>query len=260
VPAAEDPDERDLPGRRRVGNPATGRDEFPARIGDSYDFNRNFGDPGFVAPRATLDQLFQFTGRGGFIGGATRLPASWAVEWDRFVDKADPDPRHFARAIDTQLADDLSVMRNEPRDLAGIQEHLAKRNLLRGYLLSLPTGEAVARALAIRPLTRAELLRGAPAGVRSALTSPELSGRTPLWYHVLKEAEVLTAGHSLGPVGSRIVAETIIGLIRHDPQSVLDVVPAWGQAPVPTIGTGPQARTVISLADLLEVAGVMPPA
>lgn len=370
VPAAEDPDERDLPGRRRVANPATGRDEFPARIGDSrndenllvaqlhvaylrfhnavahaiqvaepglskqdllaraqqftrhchqwlivhdylrtvtvpgtvdwvlagqpglylsrfpqsgpeamplefsvaafrfghsqirnsYDFNRNFGDPGFVAPRATLDQLFQFTGRGGFIGGATRLPANWAVEWDRFVDKADPDPRHFARAIDTQLADDLSVMRNEPRDLAGIQEHLAKRNLLRGYLLGLPTGEAVARALAIRPLTRGELLRGAPAGVRSALTSPELSGRTPLWYYVLKEAEVLTAGNSLGPVGSRVVAETIIGLVRHDPQSFLNVVPAWGTAPVPTLGTGPQARTITGLPDLLELAGVTPPA
>jgi hypothetical protein len=369
VPCAEDPDERDLPGRRRVPNRATGRDEFPARIGDSrndenlvvaqlhlaylrfhnavahaiqvaeprlskkdllaraqqftrhthqwlivhdylrtvtvpgtvdwvlsahpglylsrfpadrpeamplefsvaafrfghsqirnsYDYNRNFGDPGFVAPRASLEQLFQFTGRGGFIGGATGLPMNWAIEWDRFVDKADPDGRHFARAIDTQLADDLSVMRNEPRDLAGIQEHLAKRNLLRGYLLSLPTGEAVARELAIRPLTRAELLRNTPAGVRSALTSPQLSGRTPLWYYVLKEAEVLTGGSALGPVGSRLVAETIIGLIRHDPDSFLSSMPAWGAAAVPTLGTGPEARTITSLPDMLEVAGVMPP-
>lgn len=369
VPATEDPAERDLPGRRRVANRATGRDEFPARIGDSrndenlvvaqlhlaylrfhnavahaidatepglskpallakaqrfvrhthqwlivqdylrtvtvpgtvdwvlsahpglylnrfpadrpeamplefsvaafrfghsqirnaYDYNRNFGDPGFVAPRATLDQLFQFTGRGGFIGGATRLPENWAIEWDRFVNKADPDPRHFARAIDTQLADDLSVMRNEPRDLAGIQEHLAKRNLLRGYLLGLPTGEAVARALAIRPLTRAELLRSTPAGVRSALTSPQLTGRTPLWYYVLKEAEVLTGGNSLGPVGSRLVAETVIGLVRHDPESYLNGVPAWGAESVPTLGTGPQARTITTIADLLDVAGVLPP-
>lgn len=227
-----------------------------SQVRNAYDYNRNFGDPGFVAPRATLDQLFQFTGRGGFIGGAQALPENWAIEWDRFVDKADPDPRHFARAIDTQLADDLSVMRNEPRDLAGIQEHLAKRNLLRGYLLGVPTGEAVARALRIRPLTRAELLRGAPAGVRSALTSPELTGRTPLWYYVLKEAEVLTSGNSLGPVGSRLVAETIIGLMRHDPESFLTSVPAWGTAPVPVMPGGDGARTIGSLADLLDVAGV----
>ncbi|HEY0216209.1 MAG TPA: peroxidase family protein [Cellulomonas sp.] len=78
-----------------------------SQIRNAYDFNRNFGDPGFVAQRATLEQLFQFVGRGGFIGGATALPGNWAIEWDRFVRKADPDPRHFARGIDTQLADDL---------------------------------------------------------------------------------------------------------------------------------------------------------
>ncbi|HEY0216210.1 MAG TPA: hypothetical protein VGC57_07455 [Cellulomonas sp.] len=152
-------------------------------------------------------------------------------------------------------------MRNEPRDLAGIQEHLAKRNLLRGYLLGIPTGEAVAAALAIQPLTREELLRGAPAGARSALTSPQLSGRTPLWYYVLKEAEVLTSGNSLGPVGSRLVAETIIGLIRHDPDSYLGSAgPAWGDAPVPTLVSGDGTRRIASISDLLTLAGVMPPA
>jgi hypothetical protein len=229
-----------------------------SQIRNAYDYNRNFGDPGFVAPRASLEQLFQFTGRGGFIGGAPTLPFNWAIEWDRFTDKGDSDPRHFARPIDTQLADDLSVMRNEPADLAGIQEHLAKRNLLRGYLLSIPTGEAVARAVQIRPLTQGELERSTPAGVRSALRSPELSGRTPLWYYVLKEAEVLTGGDSLGPVGSRLVAETIIGLIEHDPDSYRNAVAPWGEAAVPTIPTT-EGRPVeiTSLRDLLRFAGVL---
>lgn len=231
-----------------------------SQIRNAYDYNRNFGDPGFVLPRATLDQLFQFTGRGGFVGGAPSLPFSWAVEWDRFTDKADPDPRHFARPIDTQLADDLSVMRNEPADLAGIQEHLAKRNLLRGYLLSIPTGEDVARALQIRPLSQDELERSTPAGVRSALRSPELSGRTPLWYYVLKEAEVLTGGDSLGPVGSRLVAETIIGLVEHDPDSYRNAVAPWGEAAVPTLpAVDGRPVEITSLRDLLAFAGVMAP-
>jgi hypothetical protein len=75
---------------------------------------------------------------------------------------------------------------------------------------------------------------------------------------VLKEAEVLTSGNSLGPVGSRLVAETIIGLMRHDPESFLTSVPAWGTAPVPVLPGGNGARTIGGLGDLLAVAGVTP--
>ena len=31
---------------------------------------------------------------------------------------------------------------------------------------------------------------------------------TPLWYYILKEAEVFSQGRTLGPVGGRIVTET----------------------------------------------------
>ena len=39
-----------------------------------------------------------------------------------------------------------------------------------------------------------------------------LEGSAPLWYYILKEAEVRHHGHHLGDVGSRIVAETLVGL------------------------------------------------
>ena len=55
------------------------------------------------------------------------------------------------------------------------------------------------------------------------LTDGGFETATPLWYYVLKEAEVLANGNSLGPVGSRIVAETLIGQLRADPQSFLNV-------------------------------------
>ncbi len=43
--------------------------------------------------------------------------------------------------------------------------------------------------------------------------------KTPLWYYVLKEAEVFGNGQHLGPLGSRIVAETLCGLVIHGPNT-----------------------------------------
>ena len=53
----------------------------------------------------------------------------------------------------------------------------------------------------------------------SALTAGGFLEATPLWFYVLKEAEVRANGNSLGEVGSRIVVETIIGQLRADPYS-----------------------------------------
>ena len=50
---------------------------------------------------------------------------------------------------------------------------------------------------------------------------------TPLWYYVLAEAKVANGGMSLGPVGGRIVAETLIGLLRADPTSYLSAYPRF---------------------------------
>jgi hypothetical protein len=50
---------------------------------------------------------------------------------------------------------------------------------------------------------------------------------TPLWYYVLAEAKHASGGLTLGPVGGRIVAETLIGLFRADPASYLSVYPRF---------------------------------
>src|SRR5262249_7918155 len=78
-------------------------------------------------------------------------------------------------------------------------------------------GEAVALAMGIEPLSPKQL----------EITQPSLIENTPLWYYVLKEAEVLCGAHHLGPVGARIVAETLIGLLWGDPLSYLRVQPTW---------------------------------
>jgi hypothetical protein len=40
---------------------------------------------------------------------------------------------------------------------------------------------------------------------------------TPLWYYILKEAEIMEHGLRLGPVGVRIVGEVITGLLQINP-------------------------------------------
>jgi hypothetical protein len=57
--------------------------------------------------------------------------------------------------------------------------------------------------------------------------SGEFVGNAPLWFYVLKEAEKKRDGKRLGPVGARIVAEVLLGLLAGDPQSFPTVQPAW---------------------------------
>ena len=75
----------------------------------------------------------------------------------------------------------------------------------------------------------------------------------PLWFYVLKEAEARGAGNRLGPVGGRIVAEVLLGLLRADPDSYLTVDPTW----TPTL---PRHDGVsFGLADLLLFAAAQLP-
>jgi hypothetical protein len=55
-----------------------------------------------------------------------------------------------------------------------------------------------------------------------------LGRETPLWYYVLREAELLGGGGlNLGPVGGRIVGEVLIGLLQADPSSYVQQWPDW---------------------------------
>jgi hypothetical protein len=226
-----------------------------------YDWNRNFGRPGNNGKSfATFDQLFQFTGKSvppfGF--NLPNLPSNWPAEWARMVDKNSLEPDRFARRIDTRLAPPLHQLRNEgagdPADpINKMLKELAIRNLLRGYRLALPTGQAVAAALGVPVLTRADLETNSTDEIKAALEQGEFFDRTPLWFYVLKEAEVRASGNSLGEVGSRIVAATIIGQIRKDRGSYLNQT-SWGPAQGVRL---PDGRPVRSIADFLRFAGVL---
>lgn len=96
----------------------------------------------------------------------------------------------------------------------------------------------------VAPLHAADLEELAPLGVG-------FERSTPLWYYVLKEAEVAADGLHLGPVGGRIVAEVFIGLLQTDPSSYLASRPRWQ----PTL---PARDGVFRMTDFLTFAGVDP--
>jgi hypothetical protein len=76
--------------------------------------------------------------------------------------------------------------------------------------------------MGVVPLTNAEL----------GLDDPGWGGKAPLWYYVLKEAELqVEGGKHLGEVGGRIVAETILGILFADKSSYLNASPTWRPAP-----------------------------
>ncbi len=103
----------------------------------------------------------------------------------------------------------------------------------------LPSGEAVARAIGCEPLSREAL------GLRAL----GWEGETPLWYYILKEAEVQAGGERLGDVGGRIVAEVLLGLLEGDANSYLNLKPNW-RPTLPATNDGE-----FSMVDLLMFAG-----
>jgi hypothetical protein len=178
-------------------------------IRPSYRLNTLVGRtplPVFTPAPDTAQPLSQF-------GGFRVLPRFWTIEWARFfeVDGAGKEGLQHSRLIDGRLADPLAAL---PPEIASNPASLIARNLTRGARLLLPAGQDVAARMGPDVLSETEL--GLPGG-----------GPAPLWYYVLKEAEVRAGGRHLGPVGGRIVAEVFLGLLEKDPSSYLRNEPGW---------------------------------
>lgn len=152
---------------------------------------------------------------------AGQLKADLVIDWKNFLPGA---ASQKARLIDPQIAQglfDLAPLGPGRADDA-ILKHLARSNLIRGYKLSIPHGRAMASAFGLVPLSPAEVAGGGDPALFDLLTASGLDQRPPLWFYVLKEAQVQQGGQRLGALGSRIVAETIVSLIKQDPNSYLN--------------------------------------
>jgi hypothetical protein len=245
--------------------------------------------------RASFMELFSFTGGDRLgetaIGIAfDQLPSNWPIDWTRFAKDAPDQPDHVARKIDTQLAPPLTDMFKESDDageLGRILRFLAERNLRRSHRMNIPSGqgmvaavnafdaadgpsvEAAAHKVAYVPdcggqmpnpdqpadgidVLSPDVLGSGPAG--GALASGGMTEKTPLWYYILREAEV-TQGDTLGPLGSRLVAETLVGLIIQDDQSYWNEGSGNGSWTPADVAIGGNAIT--DFPKMLTMAGLM---
>ena len=153
------------------------------------------------------------------LSGFTWLTRDLVIEWERFFEFPGREAvaqRSFL--IDTSLATPLFDLPDDER-----VRSLAQRNLERGRALALPTGQEVARRMeaALLPREALRLDDDVPGDRR------RLRRATPLWYYILSEAAHDASGSHLGPVGGRIVAEVLVGLLQDDPSSYLRQDPAW---------------------------------
>ena len=244
----------------RVYRPAVGEAFIPVEFqGAAYRFGHSLVRPSY---RANLGADVP--------GRRDDLPPFFGFVFDAAIPETEPDPddlrgghRACRRFVGWQTFfefGDGEVKRNKRIDtlistplfhlpLGAIASHdlptaLPQRNLLRHLTWQLPSGQAIAAATGVPALAPADLDDLAVFGL-------DLDRSTPLWFYVLREAHLVADGRHLGPVGGRIVAEVILGLLASDQGSFLVREPGWQPL------FGPRAGE-FRMVDFLRFAGVDP--
>jgi hypothetical protein len=236
-------------------------------VRENYNYNRVFNAQGGIVV-ASLNLLFQFTGLSGQIVGelagnpqgplpAATVPSNWIIDWRRFFDFGTPasgqphSPESFelnhSRKLDPMIIPQLHT-------LPGGGGNLALRNLQRGVMLGLPSGQSVAKAIGVKPLTPEQIAQGSDGQVAKA---HNLHKETPLWYYILKEASLQKNGERMGAVGSRLIAEVFVGLVHGDHSSYLWQEKNWKPTlPAKVPGTFTMVDMLQFIGDISPIDGV----
>ncbi|WP_413438120.1 heme peroxidase family protein [Sulfuriferula sp. GW1] len=221
---------------------------------------------------------------GAGLSGFDKFPTDWAIDWDLFFEinekigasRTGPNRVQPAYKIDPSLVNPLAFLPefslNEMdsdgnlKPQPGKLPNLALRNLRRGNAMELPSGQDVALAMGIKPLTNKEMQVGKAAvgdvngnrTIQDLIDAAKEQGRSssfehgvPLWFYILAESladwrkaveahkikcpdaseeDMNAVPVRLGPVGGRIVMEVIVGLLLGDPHSFLAQDPLWTPA------------------------------
>jgi len=177
------------------------------------------------------------------LGGFRPIPANWAIDWHFFINldhsARPPDELQLSYKIDTSLVNPLGHL---PARVASHPSSLALRNLERGWIFQLPSGQNLATALGLPVIADEDLvIRKAIVGTpKYPITkiAPGFVGNAPLWAYILSEAQVTSWKNrhgqakdcvpiKLGPLGGQLVAEVFASLLRGDRMSYLYTKPAF---------------------------------
>src|SRR5688572_12882790 len=242
---------------RRFYTPRLGAQSIPVEFqGAAYRFGHSLVRPSYRANLAGDNNqpffgfIFHPDGQGqqdpvDLRGGARALRRF--IGWQTFFrfDGAQAGNVRPSKRIDTRISTPLFNLPLGTIASGTPPTSLPQRNLLRHLTWSIPSGQAIAQEIGVPPLNPSELSELGAYGVG-------LERNTPLWYYVLKEAELRNGGAALTGVGARIIAEVFLGLLELNQSSYLARNPRWR----PTLPS--RIPGVFDMVDLLTCAGVDP--
>ena len=149
------------------------------------------------------------------------------VDWQLLLDVGDSSNYTRSKAIDHLLADELMHLPVPvvKRDERGFERALAFRNLRRGYVLGLPSGQRIAQAFIDKgysiDLNDGINFDGITRWQEILRSHRNLDKHTPLFFYLMREAGIKGAGNHLGPVGSAILMEVFGAMLLHSRTSFL---------------------------------------
>jgi hypothetical protein len=154
------------------------------------------------------------------------LPDHWVIDWDRMTraparkGTATRPGLGGAEQIDMIFARDMLNLVGD--STVAVHGSILFRNLMRSFHRRIPFGQRLACAYEVPVLAPDEIRAALPPGLQAAAERAGLLVETPAWLYFLCEARLREAGERIGPTASHIIAETITGLLRLEPDSILN--------------------------------------
>ena len=190
---------------------------MPHEFAIGFRFGHSQLRPEYKLNAGTTVQLFnnRHTGGADDLRGSRPLSPDHVIDWNEFY-PLKPEDEHQSLLIDgkvtppvfdlpeTAIPDDIKFIGNLPH-----------RNLIRSRMVGVVCGEELARFYGVPSMSPSDVVDLTANPEAAQLFSHDGEFKTPLWYYILKEAEVKSDGEMLGPLGSRLVAEVLAGAVYY---------------------------------------------